>query len=142
MKTYSQPPDTVDPQELWAQTVPEVVFQQQVAQTAVDNGWLVHHHDTTAPTNVFYRKFNKQSRQFEYVSIRSRQIIGPGFPDLVLVHPVRGLVIFAELKVQKGKRSHDQIHWANSLNTAGANYYLWRPSDMAEIERMLVQEGE
>ena len=64
-----------------------------------------------------------------------------GFPDLVLVRTARGghepAVIYAELKSEKGKLSDDQFAWLSDLAQAGQTTYVWRPSDMPEIERIL-----
>lgn len=57
---------------------------------------------------------------------------GKGFPDLVLAR--EGRVIFAELKVDGGHPTADQVRWLIAL--AG---YLWRPADWhsGEILRVL-----
>ena len=59
---------------------------------------------------------------------------GKGFPDLVLV---RERVVFAELKSQRGNRSAEQVVWGDNLLAAGAEYHVWRPSDMDDIEKVL-----
>lgn len=41
MNLRSQPPDTVDPQELWANTVSEAVFQTQVIHLAHEQGCCI-----------------------------------------------------------------------------------------------------
>ena len=61
----------------------------------------------------------------------------PGLPDLICVR--KGRIIFAELKREVGgKVSHAQQSWFYEL---GLNHcvevYLWKPSDMAEIARIL-----
>ena len=62
---------------------------------------------------------------------------GPGFPDLVLAHP-NGRLIFAELKSQKGKFRDGQEEWLALLNHGrGREVYVWRPSDMDDIARIL-----
>lgn len=53
----------------------------------------------------------------------------PGFPDLVLVHAGARRVIFAELKSERGRVTVEQTHWMSALIAAGAEVYLWRPSD-------------
>ena len=62
-----------------------------------------------------------------------------GFPDRVLV---RERVIFAELKREKGKPTEAQIEWLDGLAAAGAEVYLWRPSDLEEIGRILSRRQE
>lgn len=68
-----------------------------------------------------------------------------GFPDLCLVHP-SGLLIFAELKTERGKTSEEQDAWLDDLEAvryAASDYdaspvfepvraYLWRPSDLLD----------
>lgn len=62
------------------------------------------------------------------------QADGEGFPDLVLV---RDRVIFAELKSAKGKQSAAQRAWQYALVGGGGGYYLWRPRNWDEIEKVL-----
>lgn len=57
-----------------------------------------------------------------------------GFPDRVLV---RDRVIFAELKREKTAPTEEQIRWLDGLARAGSEVYLWRPSDLEEIGRIL-----
>ena len=61
--------------------------------------------------------------------------IGPGFPDLVIAG--HGRVIFAELKSEKGKLSKDQQAWLQLLSDAGEKWFVWRPSDWSNIEKIL-----
>lgn len=59
-----------------------------------------------------------------------------GFPDLVLVR--EGHLIFAELKTEGGVMSNEQMRWAIFLDfIPNAVSYLWRPSDLDEIQRIL-----
>lgn len=58
-----------------------------------------------------------------------------GFPDYVLV---RGrAVLFVELKTDKGKVSPAQEGWIERLRAADQEAVVWRPSQWAEIERVL-----
>lgn len=57
-----------------------------------------------------------------------------GFPDLVFAR--RGVVIFAELKTDKGRITHGQAAWLGEVGNA-VPFYVWRPSDMAEIQEVL-----
>lgn len=59
---------------------------------------------------------------------------GKGFPDLVLV---RDRVIFAELKSDTGRLSGEQEEWLEDLAAAGAETYIWRPSDRTSVEAAL-----
>jgi hypothetical protein len=87
----------------------EAKFQAEVIKLAKSLGWHVYH---------------------TYDSRRSE----PGFPDLVLV---RERVIFAETKKESGKQTKDQFAWEGWLLDADAQCYCWRPSDWAEIVRIL-----
>lgn len=66
-----------------------------------------------------------------------------GFPDEVFC---RDRVVFAELKRElTGRKSDDrarqpsplQVEWLDSLARAGCEVYLWRPSDLEELGRIL-----
>lgn len=58
-----------------------------------------------------------------------------GWPDLVIAGP--GGVVFAELKREGKKPTDDQQRWLDALRDAGAEVYLWHPSDWPEITRVL-----
>lgn len=58
---------------------------------------------------------------------------GAGFPDLVLVHPQRRLVLFRELKAGRGVISDRQADWINDLRAAGADAGVWHPKQWREI---------
>ncbi len=92
--------------------ISEKEFMAAVVQEARRFGWLVYHtHD---------------SRRSE-----------PGFPDLVLVHPGWGRIVFAELKVKARLTSH-QEQWLRSIRQAGGLACLWRPEDLEAIYLYLV----
>ena len=54
-----------------------------------------------------------------------------GFPDLVLAKPPR--LIFAELKVGKGKVRTEQQQWLAALGGYARECYVWRPDDWSRI---------
>lgn len=62
-----------------------------------------------------------------------------GYPDRTLV---RDRIIFAELKREKAKPTPDQVEWLNRLAFAGGEVYLWRPSDLEDIARILSKQWE
>lgn len=108
-----------------AHLITEKELQVSVFKLAIGFGWLVG--------------WTHDARQSE-----------PGEPDLRMVHRVMGRVIFAELKREKGKYTTGrwnksgsrwlpgQDEWADALTACpGVEYYLWRPSDLNEIERIL-----
>lgn len=65
---------------------------------------------------------------------------GKGFPDLVLVHPTRG-VLFRELKSASGRATIDQRLWLEDLRDAGADARVWTPDDWQDgtIEDVLTR---
>lgn len=95
----------------------EALFLDQVCTIARLQGWLVFH-----PTP-------------HRVGSAAWRTDGKGFPDLCLAHQQRG-VLFAELKTEQGKLSHDQLVWRASL-MSHAEYHIWRPSDLEAIAKRL-----
>lgn len=57
-----------------------------------------------------------------------------GYPDRTLV---RERIVFAELKREKTGPSPEQIEWLDRLAKAGGEAYLWRPSDLDDVARIL-----
>jgi len=96
-----------------ARDASERLFQDKVVQIAKMNGWEIMH---VVPHQVRPGVWRSDA---------------PGFPDLVLAHPLRG-VIFAELKTERGKLSVDQKRWATALIKHG-EYYVWRPNQLELI---------
>ena len=104
----------------------EQQFQDAVVELAELNGWLCYH---------------------TYDSRRS----DPGFPDMVMVRGA--VVIFAELKTERGRVSRPQREWLDALKSVErqafedksegfeeyrvVRVYLWRPSDWDDIEKVL-----
>lgn len=92
----------------------ERVLQDHTVRMARSMGWLAYH--------------TFDSRRSE-----------PGYPDLHLVHPIRGLSLFRELKTTKGKTTEAQRRWLDGLTAVGMDAAVWRPADMVSgrIEREL-----
>lgn len=89
--------------------ITESAFQRQVIQFAGLLGWTTYHtHDSRHSA--------------------------AGFPDLVLV---RERIVYIELKTERGRIRVEQYAWLERLKAAGAEAYIFRPSDWAEIERVL-----
>lgn len=57
-----------------------------------------------------------------------------GFPDLALV---RERLILAELKSEKGNVTYEQSEWLSRLELAGVETYIWRPSQLDEVMKIL-----
>lgn len=101
--------------------VTEKQFQSTVIQLAKWHGWMVFHPMPVQNTKGIWRT----------------AVAGDvGFPDLVMAHSTRGLII-AELKTGTGRISEDQHVWLDTLLMAGAETYVWRPKDLPAIERRL-----
>ena len=67
---------------------------------------------------------------------------GKGFPDLVMVNPRRRLILFVELKSERGGLTLEQQGWRDTLTQAAAHttdvrYHCWKPSDADDIARTL-----
>ena len=93
-------------------------FSQRVFDLARLCGWLAARYPTFRPTGTT-----------------------PGFPDLVLVHHGWGRLIFAELKMPKGRLSAAQDGWLAALRAVpGVEVYVWYPSDWDAIEMKLMGE--
>lgn len=98
----------------------ENAFMQQVITLAITMGWQHYH---------------------VYNASMSRK----GFPDLVLF---RERVIFAELKARSrltnrmGKMSAEQYQWRDTIQAAGAEWYMWTDEDMQEIAEVLQKPGQ
>ena len=117
----------------------EKEFQAAVIEFAQLNGWMVAH---------FRPGMMKSGRWV------TPMIGDPGFPDLTMVRD--GLLVFAELKSEKGRLSATQRQWRDQIEAVvqrawgdwevpprsglyldPVEYFLWRPSDWDKIERTL-----
>ena len=89
----------------------EADFQQAVLDLAQLAGWRVYH---------------------TYDSRRSN----PGFPDLVLVKPP--MVLFVELKTDKGRLTAEQQEWIEDLmRCTEVEAHVWRPQHWHLLEQVL-----
>ena len=61
---------------------------------------------------------------------------GVGFPDLVLIHPNKGMVV-AEVKGPGGHLSGEQADWLGLFLLASVEAWCWWPEDRPLIERIL-----
>ena len=96
-----------------ANAMSEDALLSQVRTIANDLGWMTYHtHD---------------SRRSE-----------SGFPDLVLINPRQGRILFRELKKMKGRVSADQKRFLEALRAVGQDAGVWRPDDLVE-ERILAE---
>ena len=97
--------------------ITEAQFQQQVIDLAHLNSWRVAHF-RPARTDKGWRTPVAAD--------------GAGFPDLVLARD--GVVIFAELKTERGVLRPEQNVWGHHL---GALWRVWRPHQLHDIAREL-----
>lgn len=90
--------------------VTEAQFQSQIRQAALLYQWAFYHtHD---------------SRRSD-----------AGFPDCIMVRPPR--LIVAELKVDGKDATPGQQWWLDLFARAGAETYVWHPSEMDKIMEIL-----
>jgi hypothetical protein len=70
----------------------------------------------------------------------------PGFPDLVMIQARSahgpGAIVFAELKVGRGKLTRDQAMWLDIIRSTGqCEAYLWHwPADWERIVDRLTRK--
>lgn len=105
-------------------------FTATVIELARHAGWLAAH----------FRPCLSQAGRW----LTAVQGDGVGFPDLVLVHPATGRLLFAELKTDRGRLTEAQLAWNHALAACppAVEYECWRPKDMADIKQVLgVSEG-
>ncbi len=78
-----------------------------------------------------------------YHQLDSRRVQGAGgegFVDLVLIHlypDTPGRVVYAELKREGGRVTDDERRWLEALVQCEQEAYLWVPSDIDEVIRIL-----
>ena len=102
----------------------EAEFQKTVITLAKLHRWKVMH---TQPAQV---------RAGRWITPNTGD---QGFPDLVMVHPVRG-TIFVELKGAKGVVSNTQWDWINSFQDSGEEVHVWRPCHLEKISERLARK--
>ncbi len=93
----------------------EEVFVAHVVQLAQMNGWMVAHFRPARTAQGW----------------RTAMTGDKGFPDIVAARD--GVHVFAELKTDKGRLSHEQANWLDNLKGNGQHVYLWRPGDWEQI---------
>lgn len=97
----------------------EKEFERRVVECAAKHGWIGYH------------------------TPDSRACSCPGFPDWVFAHFERRKIIVAELKRERGQPSLEQYLWLKTMQFAGIDARLWRPSDWDEIEKTFaIKEGK
>ena len=101
---------------------PEESFQSAVIGMAHVFGWRVAH----------FRKARTLKSWRTAVSAD-----GKGWPDLILCHEGRGIILARELKVPPNKTTPEQDVWLRVLRAVGVDAGVWTPDDWDEIEYVL-----
>ena len=97
---------------------------------------------TEAALQAQVRRMARAAGFLDYHTHDSRRST-PGFPDLVLVHLSTGRVIFAELKMAKGRVTPEQRRWLAALSKT-CEAVVWRPGDLFDgsIAAALTAQGD
>ena len=103
----------------------ETAWQQQVEQLAAMLGWCWMH---VTPARVPGRTITPTALNLDGVGT-SR-----GWPDHTFWHPAWGRVIYVEFKKEKGKTTPEQDRVHASLRAAGCEVFVWRPSDLPDVQ--------
>ncbi len=96
-------------------------LKSHIIELAKWHGWLIHH-DLPA--------LDRRGQWRTHIEGHA------GFPDLVLAHAGRGLIM-AELKAETGRVSLEQTKWLAALEGHKAEVALWYPHNLKEIESRL-----
>lgn len=108
--------------------ISEERFLQQIIKAAQLTSWKVAHFRPA------------MTRRGKWVT--AGQGDAKGYPDLTLIHPAKGRLIFAELKTETGKISDAQHFWIDALRTVQeknltVRVCILRPSDFADFSKEL-----
>lgn len=103
--------------------ISEKEWQATVLDHAQRAGWLRYY----IPDDMWKRAFRKSANGKQY----GQKLGDKGFPDLVLLRA--GRLIFRELKKMGGTLQPEQKVWRDELLNAGADWKLWRPSDLDDV---------
>ncbi len=60
-----------------------------------------------------------------------------GFPDLVILNPRDGRLVFLELKAERGRTSPEQLAWIAGLQACGQVAEIVKPSDIGLVHALL-----
>jgi VRR-NUC domain-containing protein len=113
-------------------TVSEAEFMDHVFNLAALFGWhgvhIIHSHGNIESLHSLKRRFPRAADHED----------ASGLPDLLLVHPGRGLLLLVELKTERGRVRPGQARWLLWVGRGpSVMSTVWRPQDEAEIRRVL-----
>jgi hypothetical protein len=103
----------------------ESEWQKKVIQIAHGLGWKIAHFKGVA--------MRRQNGTVFFCTPVSAD--GAGWPDLVMTKGKR--LIAAELKVGYNRVSDTQKGWLTSLAETGVETYVWKPTDLEEMSKIL-----
>jgi hypothetical protein len=72
---------------------------------------------------------------WSYYHTRDSRGSDEGFPDTVMLRKRRQVI--AELKKEGEKPTPGQMEWMQRFGECGAECYVWRPTDLQEIVKVL-----
>ena len=94
-------------------------WEKTVAEYAQYNGWKVAH----------FRRAQTAKGWRTPVGFD-----GKGFVDFVMA---RERIVYCECKTGSGRLTKEQREWRDAIVAAGGEWYLWKPSDWDEVQRVL-----
>jgi hypothetical protein len=101
-------------------------FRDRVMRLAKDHGWLRMHP---------LRSQLPAERGGGWTTNMAGE---KGYPDLTLVHPRYGRLVFLELKSAKGRPQPDQLVWISALQRVqGVEAYVVSPNDWDQLQRII-----
>ncbi len=105
--------------------ITEEEFIKQVAELANLYGWVCAHFRPARTHHGF-----RTACQFQ----------AKGFPDLLMTHAARHLLVVAELKVGGNKCTAEQREWIYQFTSCNVATFVWTPDDWGDIESLLKGE--
>lgn len=108
----------------------EKELQQRVTKLAKEFGWLVNH--------IYRAKLEDGTWRTTTTLV--------GFPDLELIHPAWGRVMWLELKGPTGRSSPEQTKVIGAMQAVAANArgvahaYVVKPADWPNVMRLITRQ--
>lgn len=95
--------------------------------------------ELSSPTQIHMTEAQLQSAVIELAKHTGHTLIyhthdsrrsQPGFPDLILIDPIRRRILARELKTDTGTLRGPQALWLAGLQAVGIDAAVWRPADL------------